>query len=473
MESQRAGIYCRLSYAPDGSLEKVERQEADCRQVAAHRGWRVAQVYSDNSRSAWQRNRKRPEWDRMLDDLKAGHIDSIIVYHGDRLIRQPWDLEVLLQLADDKHVPLASVSGVRDLNNEDDRFALRIEAAQACRSSADTSRRVSRGWQARAERGQSIGGGKRPFGYGVPTGELGKTGKPLYDVTQQVPEEAAVLREAVDRLRGGQSLGGVIAWMNTVSTTSQGQPWHSRTLKAVLRNPRYIGVVSHGGKLHPAAWDPIITPEEQEDVKAILDRNHERHGYHGRARKYLLAGIAECATCESRLQVKPGNRGDRHYYCKNSDCSQRVYRSVANLDAYVSGRVLRRLNERRFIDAVHGEHSDPGVGADIAALERRKAEAKATLEQLADHPDVDPGLIVKSLASFDRKINDLRGRQHATTRARLLARMAGMTREQWDAEPIDVCAETVRALFRVEVLPTRKARGSNGFDPASVRVTRR
>jgi len=471
MEPRRAGIYCRLSYAPDGSLEKVERQEADCRTVASRLGWPVAQVYPDNSRSAWQRNRKRPAWEQMLADIQAGKIDGIIVYHGDRLIRQPWDLELLLKLADDKRLPLASVTGVRDLNSEDDRFILRIEAAQACRSSADTSRRVSRGWKARAERGEAIGGGKRPFGYGVPTGKTGTTGKPLYDVTQQVPEEAAVLRGAVDRLLDGHTLGGVIAWMNTCSTTSQGHPWHSRTLKALLRNPRYVGLVEHDGKLHRAGWQPIITPEEQEDIKAIMRRNLEQHGYPGRARKYLLSGIAECSSCSSRLQVKPGNRGDRHYFCKNAECGSRVYRSMKNLDAYVTGRVLRRLNEPGFLDDVQGEQVDPGVGAEIVALERRKDEAREQLENLADHPEVDAGLIARSLASFDRKIVELRNRQEATARQRLLMRMAGMSREKFEAEPIDVRAEAVRALFRVAVLPATSTRA--GFDPASVRMTRR
>jgi hypothetical protein len=58
-------------------------------------------VYVDNSRSAWQRNRKRPDWDRMLcafdatgrhlipHDPKANHHhDGIMTYHGDRLIRR-------------------------------------------------------------------------------------------------------------------------------------------------------------------------------------------------------------------------------------------------------------------------------------------------------------------------------------------------------------------------------------------------
>src|SRR6266705_632727 len=192
-----AGIYCRLSVSPDGSVEKVERQEADCRKLAKRLGWTVHQVYPDNSRSAWQRNRKRPQWEQMLADIKAGRLDGILVYHGDRLIRQPWDLELLLQLADDRRLPLASPQGTRDLSNEDDRFILRIEVAQACKSSADTSRRVKRGIEARAEKGGSGAGSNRPFGYGVHTGKEGKTGKPLYDLTKQNRKEARIGLEAV------------------------------------------------------------------------------------------------------------------------------------------------------------------------------------------------------------------------------------------------------------------------------------
>src|SRR3954470_17315456 len=192
-----AGIYCRLSFSPDGSVEKVERQEADCRKLAKQLGWKVRDVYPDNSRSAWRRDRKRPQWQRMLDDIEAGVLDGILVYHGDRLMRQPKDLERLLDLTEDRNLPLASPSGTRNLSNEDDRFALRIEVAQACRSSADTSRRVKRGIEARAEKGGAGAGSNRPFGYGVPTGKEGRTGRPLYDLTKLNRKEARIGREAV------------------------------------------------------------------------------------------------------------------------------------------------------------------------------------------------------------------------------------------------------------------------------------
>jgi DNA invertase Pin-like site-specific DNA recombinase len=45
------------------------------------KGWQVAGVYVDNDRSA-SSGKARPEWDRMLADIKAGHIDAIA--HGIR-----------------------------------------------------------------------------------------------------------------------------------------------------------------------------------------------------------------------------------------------------------------------------------------------------------------------------------------------------------------------------------------------------
>ena len=468
-----AGIYCRLSFAPDGSPEKVERQEADCRELAKRLGWTVCDVYPDNSRSAWQRNRKRPQWDRMLADIEAGKLDGILVYHGDRLMRQPWDLEVLLHLAKDLHLPLASPSGTRNLSDPEHQFILRIEVAQACKASDDTSRRVRRGLKARAEKGGPASGSNRPFGYGVPTEKEGRTGKPIYDLTKQNRTEARIGREAVRRFLAGQSQGGVIAWMNTKCTTTRGNPWKANAFRAWLLSPRIAGLVEHEGKLYPATWKGIVAPDEWEDAKALLQRQSDTYGYSGRERVYLLTGkAAECGGCEGPLYTKPAGRsGSRLYYCKNPACPSPVSRNVRHLDEYVTGRVLRRLNEPAFIAAVHADSEQPGIGAEIAALERRKTEAKATLEQLADHPDVDPALLVTGLASYDRKIKQLRDQLAASSRQRLLARMAGLTREQWDAEPIDVRAETVRALFRVVVLPI--GRRGPGFDPDSVRVERR
>src|SRR6266567_63046 len=165
----RAGIYCRLSLAVMGDTTKVEDQKRICQELAARAGWEVAEVYTDNSKSAWQPNRKRPRWDAMLADVDAGRLDAIIVYHGDRLIRRPEDLGDLLKLSRAKGIRLASPTGARDLGNADDEFVLWIEAAMANRESANISRRKKAGYERmrRAGRVRPGGRGGRAFGFAV------------------------------------------------------------------------------------------------------------------------------------------------------------------------------------------------------------------------------------------------------------------------------------------------------------------
>lgn len=483
---QLAGIYCRLSYAPDGSIEKVERQEADCRALASRLGWPVSDqhVYVDNSKSAWKRDRKRPAWDAMLEAIDRGAIDAVIVYHGDRLIRQPWDLEKLISIADMKGVRIASPSGTRSLDSPDDRFVLRIEAAQACRESDNTSRRVQRKIKARAEEGLGQNGGRRPFGYGPPvpgqtrtrvdreTGQVRKV--PVFDRTQIVPHEAAVLREAVQRLLAGQSIGGVCRWMNERSTTTEGGKWNSKNLKMLLASTRIAGLVEHAGVLYPASWPAIIEREVWVDVNALLERNRDLYPHRGNRREYLLSGIAECSNGH-RLNQKPtGGRNrktSRLYYCPVTGCPTKVGRNMDHLDTYVTGAVLSLLNDDGFLAELHAADGNEQIGDQIATLERRKAATLKQLKEIADSESLDPAVLALSVASYDKKINALRAEMGLSARRRLLLRMAGVTLETWQSEPIDIRSATVEALFRVIVRPTTW-RGP-GFDAGSVDLVRK
>jgi DNA invertase Pin-like site-specific DNA recombinase len=487
-------------------VEKVERQEADCRELADRLGWSVseAHIFPDNSRSAWQRNRRRPQWDRMLKAVEAGEIDGILVYHGDRLIRQPVDLEMLISIAD-RGLRIASPSGTRDLDNPDDRFILRIEAAQACRASDDTSRRVRRGVMARVSKGlPGTAGGKRPYGWGVKTGERTKThpqtgeqiAVPTYDTSKPVDAEIKFIRQGVERMLAGMDQGAVIRWLNSNgSRTTEGNPWTAKSWRNVMMNPRVAGLIEHGGQLYDAVWDGALTIEEWEAVKGIYLANAVRYPYQGRSRKHLLSGVAECYRCHKpqqgpvaeatkdctdcpgphvTLRAKPsGGRNrktSRLYYCPSC---RGVGRNLELLDAYVEGRVLQLLGSPRFAEQLHAsfDQSAPDLGGQIRALEERKAQTRRQLEELADNPDVDPALALMAISSFDKKIAELRSRVAASGRIHRLARLVGITREEWRGESIDTRSAVVSDLFRVVVLPATW-RGP-GFSPSSVRLERR
>lgn len=494
---QRPCLYTRLSYAPDGSLEKCEHQETRGREAGTRLGWPdFCCVYVDNSRSAWQHNRKRPDWDRMLLTLdrdsgrlipaepKANHHhDGIMTYHGDRLIRQPYDLELLLRIADTRRIPLASVSGVRDLSSADDRFVLRIEAAQACREVDNLSRRRIEGYTRMVTRhGRCQQGGIRPFGWGAPTGKTRtkvdpgtgeETEVPVLDFNVTVEEEAKHLAKVARRmLVRALTVNGAIRYMDSVSTTTEGGAWSSKTLWSVLTAPRIAGLIERDGVLHKAAWDPVITEEERQGLIALRAARRREKPNPGPARKYLLTGALHCQRCGSQTwAAKPIRKDDprRVYDCRQCHLS----RNVEHLDAYVTGRVLRLLSSQRFLVELHAAAADgaPDVAAQITALEQRKKATREQLEALADNPDVDPALAMLSLASFDKKIVELRAQLEMTSRMRLLTRMAGISRDAWDAEPIDTRHEVVAALFAVEVLNT--GRRGPGFDPESVKLHRK
>ncbi|MET7933805.1 recombinase family protein [Streptomyces sp. NPDC005322] len=105
---ESAAIYCRISHANDDDQTGVERQESICREVADRLGLVVDEdrVFVDNNRSAWQRKRKRPGWDALLAEAGEGRVRHVLTYHPDRLMRQPRDLEELLQIADDHDITL-------------------------------------------------------------------------------------------------------------------------------------------------------------------------------------------------------------------------------------------------------------------------------------------------------------------------------------------------------------------------------
>jgi len=88
----RAAVYTRISRDFTGAGAGVARQEQDCREKAHALGWDVAEVYADNDISAYS-GKRRPRYEAILDAIRTGQIDGVIVWHTDRLYRRVTDLE--------------------------------------------------------------------------------------------------------------------------------------------------------------------------------------------------------------------------------------------------------------------------------------------------------------------------------------------------------------------------------------------
>lgn len=440
-ETVRAAIYCRISLAKFGDTTKVEDQERICRDLCRPRSWEVHEVYTDNNRSAWQRNRKRPGWDAMLEAVEAGKISAIVVYHGDRLIRQPYDLELLLRLADTRGILLAAPTGTRDLSNADDRFILRIEAAMACRESDNTSRRK----KAQHERMRRLGlvrsGGRGGRAYGFAT-----------DGVTHIGAEGAIIREAAIRVLHGEPAGAIARDLNSRGErTPTGGEWSHHTLRKMLARPRYAGLMPDG--VHQAAWLPVLDRETWEAVCAVLDAKAKGFGYATNARRYLLSGIARCSACGSGLQIRVESRRTHltGYGCVKPGC-RKVQRSLELLDEYVITRVLLKLADPQ--NPPGRIPASTGHAGEFRELAVQRAETETAI---ADHTKGGSlPVLLRRLESIDARLAELRELVRSSAQSRLLGSHTGITRQQWDALPLATRRALVMACFTVTVLPASK-----------------
>ena len=329
-----AAIYARISSDRDGQQLGVLRQVADCRALAERRGWPVAEVYTDDDQSAYN-GKARPAYRRLLVDMHAGSVDAVLVWHLDRLHRQPKELEEFFEACDAAGVThLASVTGDVDLATHDGRFMARILGAVSRKESDDKSRRIRRKALELAQAGKIGGGGTRPYGYEQDRRSIRRT-------------EARIIREVAGRILAGDSLRSVCNNLNHrgVSTVT-GVPWTPTQLRNMLLAPRISGQREHRDEIVARAeWPAIITPEQTARLRSLLRDPARRKNR--TVRRYLLKGLLRCHACGSRLIARPRGDGARRYGCCRGPglpgCG-RTWILSEPVEAFITEAVLYRLD---------------------------------------------------------------------------------------------------------------------------------
>ena len=320
----------------------VERQLTDCRQIAAERGWVIAEEYVDNDISAYS-GKRRPGYQRMLEDIAAGQRDAVIVYNIDRLTRRPIELEQFTQACEAAGVrKLIAVTGDIDLGNDDGMLMARMLAAFAAKESGRKSARLKRKALELAEAGKP-NGGNRPFGY--------ERGQMVI-----VESEAAVIRELAQRYLAGESLGSLTEWIREQGIpTVNGAQWLTGTIRRVLTSPRIAGLRSHKGiVVGPALWPAIITPEQHKQLLAMFARKTST----GRRvpRRYLLSGLLRCGRCGNKL-FSSARVDERRYVCMSGPdhggCGK-ITITAAKVEEWIFEAVLMRLDSPAMADALAG-----------------------------------------------------------------------------------------------------------------------
>lgn len=246
-------LYVRISDDKTGEGLGVERQRKDCQALADREGWTVVGTYTDNDLSAYS-GKPRPQYQRMLADLKGGRVGAVVAWHPDRLYRHPSDLEEFINVVDAAGAAVKTcTAGDLNLSTGSGKMIARMLGAAA---RGEVDRVIERVHAKKAElrsNGQWQGGG-RPFGYRCVKDDADRPGRLVPDEA----EAAEVLGGARAVLAGQSTLDVAKDWNERGVTTINGRPWTSSTVARVLARPRNVAIVEHYGcEVGPASWAPI------------------------------------------------------------------------------------------------------------------------------------------------------------------------------------------------------------------------
>jgi DNA invertase Pin-like site-specific DNA recombinase len=444
-----AAVYLRQSVDRYGDELAISRQREDCLKLCDGRGWSPHE-YVDNDKSATKG--RRPAYEKMLDDIRAGLVGAVVVWDLDRLHRRPMELEYFIDLADDKHLALASVGGDADLSTDNGRLFARIKGAVARAEIERKSVRQKRAARQRAEAG-IWWSGPRPFGY-TETGSLVET-------------EAAALREAYSAILANASLYSIAAqWNKAGIKTTRGNTWTGRSVKQTMTRPRYAGFRFYGDEILGKADWPALVPEELwRAVHALLTDPSRRIRWVGR--KYLLTGIARCGKCGGTVGTGAKARAGRVVYtCKH--CFG-VSRTQAEVDNWVVWRVANALAQPDAWRALMSSDSDSA-----AELRDREAALRSRLDVLA--ADFADGVLTSSqlrtaTTRIKRHLDDVESQLYGRDPHHRFGDVLDSDdpRAAFHKLPLDRQRALIEAMVTVTIMPIGHC-GSKVFDPLMVEI---
>lgn len=268
----RCAIYTRKSTEEglDQEFNSLDAQREACEayiQSQKGLGWRViAKRYDDGGISGGTLD--RPSLKSLLADVEAGKIDLIVVYKVDRLTRSLTDFSKIIETLDAKEISFVSVTQQFNTANSMGRLTLNMLLSFAQFEREVTAERIRDKIAASKRKGMWMGG-LPPLGYDVHDKKLvvnvseAEIVRQIFDLYLEL-KSVRKLKAEVDqqgyktkrRFRNDKATGG--------KAFTRGHLYY------LLRNPLYVGEISHKGEVFPGQHEAILKRETWNNSQALL-----------------------------------------------------------------------------------------------------------------------------------------------------------------------------------------------------------
>ncbi|MCO7126060.1 recombinase family protein [Sporolactobacillus shoreicorticis] len=375
---KKVAIYARVStieQAEEGF--SIDEQLRLLHEWSEDKGYEVYREYADRGISG-KNIKARPALQRLLADAMKRHFEIVIVWKMNRLARNILDLLNIVTELNRHNIAFRSYSETLETETPAGRLQFHMMAAIAEFERGTIAQNVKMGMLARAREGEWNGG--QVLGYDVAkTQVLGK--KRLHTRLVINQSEANTVKKIFRLYTSGYGYKSIVNRLNNEGYRSKkGNPFSISTVKTILTNPVYIGIIRYNVRRnwsekrrndinpHPliikGKHEPIISEEQWDKAQTVLkNRSHTPNRVH--SGEHLLTGIIKCPQCGASMVLgrttnrnKDGTKRVIEYYVcgawKNKGtavCHSNGIR-IDQADEYVLKQLTRLVRSERLVQDI-------------------------------------------------------------------------------------------------------------------------
>lgn len=298
--NEKAALYVRVS--TDAQYEEGYSVDAQKEKLVAYCKLKDINDYDFYIDGGWSgSNIKRPEMERMIEDIKSNKISTVIVYKLDRLSRSQKDTVFLLE---DIFIPhncnFISLNENFDTTTPYGKAMIGILSVFAQLERENIKERTRMGMYERVKSGLWMGGGNVPFGYDY---------DPKKDIL--VPNEHAEdVKKIYDLYLQGYSPNKLSEMFDVANDCH---------ITNILERVTYIGKIKFRGEILNGLHEPLVDEETWNRVQAEMKRRAVKKTV---TSSYLLTGLVYCARCGAKMRYQKWGKDGLKIYCYSQQKSR-------------------------------------------------------------------------------------------------------------------------------------------------------
>ena len=308
------GLYPRVSTEDQSRYgHSLDEQEECLKKLCDFKGYAIYKIYREEGVSAKSMN--RPKFQEMIEDMKNGKINKIIVYKLDRLTRSIQDLESICKMIEEYDCSLESVSEEINTDTATGKFFIRMTTILAQLEIERTSERTKFGLTGAAKKGHFSG--KAPIGYRKINKEL-----VINDI------ESEIVKDIFKSYINGLSVCAIAKQLNNKNALNR--HWRTTTIDRMLSNYIYAGDYQHRKRIKDE--ETILLEDvcpaiiNKEDFKLVQRQKEKNLKNYTRKHTYVYMQKIVCSKCNKIMggsSTTSKNKPTQIYY-KCNCCNTRI-----------------------------------------------------------------------------------------------------------------------------------------------------